>query len=247
MVEKVQARLHLHGYTIYDLAMVFEVARRENQTRRIECEKKNVDPTSDVWLKTWCMSGAPRMAWERGMSVRQANVSLARIEHDGLIEAKQRGKTTPPLRRVNVEALQMLQRAGDSRALFERVKVDDAFTLGPLDWAKDYFQDADMSDANRLTGDQVALLYDRPEKDYFFSTFWRDKFFAANKKLHPDFTFTRGSDKPSWVKFSAKATPFVLISHPCATRPLHIHGQPEAAVELDKQDDEQEADCAISS
>lgn len=248
LVEAVAGRLHLHGYHPSDVGMLFAVARFENQKVRQILGSKDVPADSPAWHQTYCRAGAPRLAFERGISVSQARASLARIEHDGLIDVIHRGRSAPPLRRIKVEAMNILERAGSSRLLFEHVKKDKSFNLGSLDWLgfeeavpqrrwTNYLREDDVQPTDCLTAEEIALVLERPEKLYFGSTLLRDRCLWACKNLYKEpFTFERGSDKPSRNKH-ARRTPYLIVRHPDGLGEIQIAGEPAADADPDLESD----------
>jgi hypothetical protein len=253
LVEAVAGRLHLHGYHPSDLAMLYGIAQFENRKLRETLLDKKVPETSTAWHPTYCRAGAPRLAFERGFSPSQARASLARIQHDGLIEVIQRGDTVPPLRRINVQALEILRRAGLSRFLWEVAKKDNSFDLGPLDWTtpddndsnrrwKDYLREEDLNEGDlRLQPEAISLLFQRPEKIYFSSTFARDRCYLATKIQYPnEFTLNRASDKPGRKKATPQ-TPYLIVSHPDGTGPPHMFGyvEPSPVPEFEPENEEE--------
>ncbi len=252
LVESVSGRLHLHGYHPSDLAMLLGIAQFENKKLRDNLLKINAPETDPSWQATYCRAGAPRLAFERGFSPSQARASLARIQHDGLIEVIPRGDSVPPLRRINVQALEILRRAGLSRFLWEIAKKDNSFDLGPLDWItpddndsnrywKDYLCEKDLNEEDhRLRPEAISLLYQRPEKIYFSSTFARDRCYLATKIQYPkEFTFDRRSEKPGRRK-AAPMTPYLIVSHPDGTGAPHVFGHTESSPmsEFEPEDEE---------
>jgi|GEM_PF-4853908 len=126
--------LHLHGFTIYDMAALYAVANRENQSAENILIKNGKSEDERVWDETWSRTGAPRLAFDRGVSVAQMRKALAKTELSGLIQVKWRGSLTA-LRRVNRKALDLLQPEKlKMRELASKRKHNPKFNLGPLDW-----------------------------------------------------------------------------------------------------------------
>jgi hypothetical protein len=243
LIERVRVRLALHGYDVYDQALLYEVARRENQTLRTELESKNIDSESDAWLRTWCRAGTPLMALGCGVSLAQSKKALARMEHDGLVEVKPRGPAIPPLRRLSVDAFRLLGRGENGRPLYDRTKIDKKFRLGGLDWST-YLTEADFPDVQIMKPEEIDLCRARPKKIYFRSSYWRDIEYLKHATAYPEFSFDRASEKirmdgkkPKHVR--DRLYPFLLITHPTGTGPVHISGQPENPVAVDSPEDEE--------
>jgi len=107
LVTNVAPILHRRGYSIYDLAALYAVANRENQQLAKKLEEKKVLQDNDAWLMTWCRAGVPRLAFDRGISVREMNRAIKKLVLVDLIEVRRRGSLAS-LRRVNTEALKLL-------------------------------------------------------------------------------------------------------------------------------------------
>jgi hypothetical protein len=180
LVTNVAPVLHLHGYSIYDLAALHAVGNRENQVLEQQLVDKGIPPDSDAWLETWCRAGVPRLAFDSGTSISQMNKALAKAERDGLIEVRPNGSNAAR-RRVNKTALRCLRPATkiEMRKLFDdwkaTAKTKEKFSLGPIEWT-DYLKPEDC-DGDQLSAEQIASIRERgPAVLTFRNVFDRDRF-----------------------------------------------------------------------
>jgi hypothetical protein len=217
LLEKVSLRLALHGYSSVDIAVLAEIAKRENQDLRIklqpEIDSGRLLPESRTWLETYCYAGPSRIAMERGLSESAVRRSLATLKTEGLIEVVDR--VYRQYRRLNVPAFQALGWAGSAGVLYlaHRKKKLTASPLGPLNWEK-YLNEGVVT--NSVLDDILGKINGSPYKRYFGSTWERTNYLLTIRALKNGdlLQIEAGIDKPGDADRLDSAMPYLLTTHP---------------------------------
>jgi hypothetical protein len=182
--------LHLHGYSIYDMAALYAVANRENQEVEKLLKEKGTPHDDPAWIGTWARTGVSRLAFDRGVSISEMRKALAKAEGDGLIEVQGRGSLAA-LRRVNRTALGLLKPESktDMRELAFKRKKNTKFNLGPLDWTK-YLKPEDCVES-RAAGEVDRIRQRGPVVFPYTNNFERGKAYvwAKNNLVSNGFRF----------------------------------------------------------